>query len=180
MEFPAVESVLRRVSQKMSKNEIRVKGRVDLFEIETTPLSEHAGDFLKPQVPLLQVMDDPVIEYRIETAIPIRKMLGIGNEEDRPLENGAGGFLESKLNHSRIDVYGVHALGMKVLTHKSYAVTSSAADFKTATPSGHRPDSSEVPGFQILNEPSHGAVYPHSFRPVDFHSDLSTSFSSSA
>jgi hypothetical protein len=180
MKFRAVESVLCRVRQQMSKNRIRVKGRVDFLKIETTPLSEHAGYFLNPQVPLLQVMDDSEIKHRVDTRIPVGEMLGIGEEEARSFENGAGGFAKSKLNHGRVDIYGVHAFGMKILTHESGAVPPSTADFKAVTPLGHRPDPFEVPGFHVLNKPSHGAVYPHPFGPIDFHWVIGTPFPSIA
>jgi hypothetical protein len=129
MKFPAVESVVPRVSQQTPKHGIGVKGRIDFLEIKTAPISEDAGDFLQPQVPLLQVMDDSEIEHGIERAIPIRKVLGIGDKEGRPLANGGEGFSKSKLDHGWIDVYGVNPFGIKILTYESCAVASSAADF---------------------------------------------------
>jgi hypothetical protein len=101
-------------------------------------------------------------------------MMSISNEEERSFKNKARGFAKSKLNHSRVDVYGVHALGMKILTYKSRAKTTSAADFKTAAPFRHGSYPFEIASLQALDKPSHRAVYPHSFRPVDFHSVFRT------
>jgi hypothetical protein len=169
MKFPAVESVFSGVSQHTPEKGIRVKRRVDLLEIEPTPFFEDPRDFLEPQIPLFQVMDDPEIEHRIETARPIRQMLGIGHKKEWLVENGTRESPSRKLYHDRIDVYGVHPFGMKVLTHESCPVTASAADFKTLAPPRHGSEPFEVPGLKALDKPPHRAVYPDSFGPIDFH-----------
>ena len=151
MKFPAVKSVMSWVSQQMPKHGIGVKGWIDLLEVETAPVSEDAGDFLQPQVPLLQVMDNSEIEYRVEAVVPIRKVLGIRDKENRALANRSERFPLSKLDHHRIDVYGVNPFGVKILTYESCAVASSAADFEAVSASGHGPDSSEVVRFHALD-----------------------------
>ena len=83
MKFPAVESVMPRVSQQVPKQGVGIKGRIDLLKIEATPISEDTGDFLESEDPLLQVMDDSKIEHRVERAFPVRETLGIGDKEGR-------------------------------------------------------------------------------------------------
>ena len=170
MKFPAVESVMPRVSQQVPKQGVGVKRRINFFEIETAPVSEDSGNFLESEDPLLQVMDDSEIEHRIETAVPVGETLGIGDKEDRPPECEAEGFSVGEIDHGRIDVYGVYPFRLKRLTHESRAVPTPAADFETVAPLGHGPDSPEVPRFQALDEFSQRAVYPQPLGPVDFHS----------
>jgi len=169
MELPAVESVLRGVSHQTAEKRICIKRRKDLLEIETAALFEDPGDLPDPQIPLFQMMYDSKIEYRVETSVPVWKILGIGYEEIGPLQDRTRRFPKGSADHKRIDVYGLDMSGMEVFANESYAVPSSAADFKTAAASVHGPHSSEVPGFQGLDKLSHRAVHPHSFRPVDFH-----------
>ena len=178
MEFGAVEPVPDRVSQQPPEKWICIKGRIDLFEIKTTPFLKDTGDFLKTESPLLQVMDDSEIKHRIETCIPIGQVLGVGHKEDSLIGKRIWSSSESKGDHGRVNVYGVNTLGVKVFAYQPRAVTPSAADLQKVASTGHGSHLPEVPAFNSLNEPSHRAVHPYSFGPVDLHPVLEASFPS--
>jgi len=127
----SMETVFSWMSDKMTKKEIGVKGRVDLFKVKEATFNENPCDFPNPFFPVFQMVNDAEIKHRIHTGIRVGKVLGVGNKEKGECGSVAMESFLSKLDHRGIDINGIHAAGMKSIMNKLHALAPSTADLKT-------------------------------------------------
>lgn len=168
-ELLAVETVVGRMGDQMTKNEVGVKGRVNLFKVEEPPLNKNPSDFADPFFPVLQMMDDAEVKDRIRTGIRVGKVLGVGHKEKgEPGRVAMEPFLP-EFDHGGVDIDGIHATGMKSVVNKFYALAPAASDLKTKRAGWKRPDLPEKADLSSLDPGAYRAVDPDSFRPVDPH-----------
>ena len=164
-----VETVFSRMGHESAKNEIGIKGRVDLFEVEPPAWYKNPSDFQNPFIPVLQMMDDAKIKHSIRAGVRVRKVLGIGNaEKGKPFCLARESFL-CQLYHQRIDINAVQPARVKCIVNELRTFAPPAADLDAKRIWWKRSDLLKKSHLFSLDPGAHRAVDPDSFRPVDFH-----------
>ena len=166
----SMEAVFSRMGDKMTRKEIGVKGRVDLFKVKQTPLNENPCDFPKPFFPVFQMMNDAEIKDRVHAGIRVGEVLGVGNKEKGEWSSVAMESFLCKSDHGGIDINGIHAAGMERIANKLHALAPAAPDLKTEGAWRERSGFLKKSDLSSLDPGARRAVDPDSFRPVDFHS----------
>jgi hypothetical protein len=126
-----METVFSWMSDEMTKKEISVQRRVDLFKVKEATFNENPCDFPNPFFPVFQMMNDAEIKDRIHAGIRVGKVLGVGNKEKGECGSFAMESFLCKLDHGGIDINGIHAAGMKSIANKLHALAPAAPDLKT-------------------------------------------------